>query len=289
MKKERPASKRKIVKAILFFVGLMICSYPLVSSIVEQRHLKDAIATYQKQIEDCDEIDMKTAMSQAEEYNSVLYQSEGKNINTPFGEILRSENYNSLLNLTGNGIVGSVEIPKISVNLPIYHGTDEEVLTIGFGHVEGTSLPVGGENTRTVLAGHRGLPNSKLFTRLDELETGDFFFIKVLDEVLAYEVVDIEVIEPEDISKLEIVPEKDLATLLTCTPYGLNTHRLIVTGERAAYDEIEYQSIKKEMMSFRELFFAVMPFVFAVIGIGTVIRNRKSKKIKLKRRGGRRL
>ena len=101
--------------------------------------------------------------------------------------------------------------------------------------------------------------------------------------------VDIEVIEPEDISKLEIVPEKDLATLLTCTPYGLNTHRLIVTGERAAYDEIEYQSIKKEMMSFRELFFAVMPFVFAVIGIGTVIRNRKSKKIKLKRRGGRRL
>ena len=153
--------------------------------------------------------------------------------------------------------------------------------------MEGTSLPVGGENTRTVLAGHRGLPNSKLFTRLDELETGDFFFIKVLDEVLAYEVIEIEVIEPEEANKLEIVPEKDLATLLTCTPYGLNTHRLIVTGERVEYDEVEYQSIKKEVMSFRELFFALIPFVFTAIGIGTVIKNKKSRRRNIQKRGGR--
>ena len=176
--------------------------------------------------------------------------------------------------------MGSLEIPKISVNLPIYHGTDEEVLSTGIGHMEGTSLPIGGNNTRTILAGHRGLPNSKLFTRLDELEKGDYFFIHVLDEVLAYEVIDIEVIEPEDSGKLGVAPEKDLATLLTCTPYGLNTHRLIVTGERVAYDEVEYGLIKKELMSFRELFFAILPFAFFCIGIGKVIKNRKSKKRK---------
>ena len=288
MKHGQFVSKRKILKGILFFLGLVICSYPLLSSIVEQQHLKDAVATYQKQIEEYDDLEKKEAMSQAEKYNRMLYQSEGKIIDTSFANVLCSESYQSILNLDGNGVMGSIEIPKINVNLPIYHGTSNDVLGAGVGHMEGSSFPVGGENTRTVLAGHRGLPNSKLFTRLDELERGDFFFIKVLDEVLAYEVIDIEVIEPEDISKLEIIPEKDLATLLTCTPYGLNTHRLIVTGERVDYDEVTYQSIKKEMMSFRELFFAGLPFMLAAIGIGKVIRNRKWKG-DLKRRGERRL
>ena len=179
MKNKRYVSKRKIIKRIFFFVGLMICFYPFVSSIVEQRHLKDSVATYENQIQEYDEFDKKDAITQAEKYNTLLYQSKGKIMNTQSGEVLSFENYNCLLNLTGNGVMGSLEIPKINVNLPIYHGTDDEVLSAGIGHMEGTSLPVGGENTRTVLAGHRGLPNSKLFTRLDEVEKGDYFFLKV--------------------------------------------------------------------------------------------------------------
>ena len=266
-------------------MGLMICFYPFVSSSLEQRHLKDVVATYENQMQEYDEFDKKNAISQAEKYNRFLYQSKGKTMNTQSGEFLSFENYNAMINLAGNGVMGSIEIPKISVNLPIYHGTDDEVLSAGIGHMEGTSLPVGGENTRAVLAGHRGLPNSKLFTRLDEVEKGDYFFIKVFEEVLAYEVTDIEVIEPEELSKLDIVPGKDLVTLLTCTPYGLNTHRLIVTGERVIYDEIKTQLMKKEIMSFRELFFMALPFVLCIIGIRSMIHNRRKKK-KLKRRGG---
>ena len=287
MKRKRSVSKRKVIKAVLFVVGLIICAYPLVSSILEQQYLGDTIATYQKEIEVYNDLEIEEEKVLANEYNSILYQSNGKIINNDSIQILHSDSYNSLLNLTGNGIMGSVEIPKINVNLPIYHGTSDEVLSMGVGHIEGTSLPVGGENTRTVLSGHRGLPNSKLFTRLDELEKGDLFFIKVFDEILAYQVMDIDVIEPDDTEKLDIVQGKDLATLLTCTPYGLNTHRLIVTGERVSFVEEEYRSIKKEMMSFRELFFAVIPVVFTVVGIASAVKNRRSKKKKLIRRGGR--
>lgn len=287
MKRKWSVSKRKIIKIILFFVGLMICSYPLISSIWEQKYLNDTVSTYQKEMEEYDEEKIEEEKSLAYEYNSLLYQSKGKVINSDSTQILHSDNYNSLLNLSGNGIMASVEIPKINVNLPIYHGTSDEVLSMGVGHIEGTSLPIGGENTRTVLSGHRGLPNSKLFTRLDELEKGDLFFIKVLDEILAYEVIEIEVIEPDDTEKLAIIQEKDLATLLTCTPYGLNTHRLIITGERVSFVEAEYQSIRKEIMSFRELFFAAIPSVFIAIGVGSTVKNKKSRKKKLRRRGGR--
>lgn len=263
----------------------MICSYPLVSSIVEQKNLKDTVTTYQEQIESTHTSEFEDEMSLAREYNSILYQSKGKVIDQVSNSMLSAENYNQILNLTGNGIMGNVEIPKINVNLPIYHGTSDEVLANGAGHMEGTSLPVGGKNTRTVLAGHTGLPNSKLFTRLDELEEGDLFYIKVCDEVLAYKVVGIEVIEPDEIDKLEIVPEKDLVTLLTCTPYGLNTHRLIVTGERVTYVEEEYQSIEAELTSSREIVFNVIPFVFVLLGVIDVLGGEKSRKKRRKRKG----
>lgn len=285
MRKKRSFPKRKIIKAIFFFLGLMICSYPLVSSIVEQKNLKDTVTTYQEQIESTHTSEFEDEMSLAREYNSILYQSKGKVIDQVSNSMLSAENYNQILNLTGNGIMGNVEIPKININLPIYHGTSDEVLANGVGHMEGTSLPVGGENTRTVLAGHTGLPNSKLFTRLDELEEGDLFYIKVCDEVLAYKVVGIEVIEPDEIDKLEIVPEKDLVTLLTCTPYGLNTHRLIVTGERVTYVEEEYQSIEAELTSSREIVFNVIPFVFVLLGVIDVLRGEKSRKKRRKRKG----
>ena len=147
--------------------------------------------------------------------------------------MLRKEHYETLLNVSQTGIMGTLSIPKINVELPIYHETEEEVLAAGAGHMEGTALPVGGENTRCVLTGHRGLPSSKLFTRLDEMKE-DLFFLDVCEKTFAYEVSEIEVIEPEDIQAIEPKRGEDLVSLVTCTPYGLNTHRLVVTGRRVA-------------------------------------------------------
>lgn len=269
---------KKIVSIIVFIIGFFLVSYPLVSPMVEQQYQNDAVATYQKAVHHTADEKITSELVKAQEYNRMLYQSGmlmTGNIDT---DILNEDIYNSILNLSGSGVMGSIEIPKISVNLPIYHGTSEEVLNIGVGHVEQTSLPIGGENTRTVLTGHRGLPNAKLFTRLDELEKGDMFFIRVLNEILAYEVYEIDVIVPEDIDKLSIQEGMDLATLLTCHPYGINSHRLLVTGKRVEYKEEVYEEIESEMVSGRELIFASIPFVFACIGIMMIVKNRKRKR-----------
>lgn len=140
--------------------------------------------------------------------------------------------YEQLLNVSGNGIMGYIEIPSIDVMLPIYHGTSEEVLQVAIGHIEGSSLPIGGESTHSVISGHRGLPSSRLFTDIDQLSEGDTFTLMVLDEVLTYEVDQIRIVEPEDISLLAIEEGQDLCTLVTCTPYGVNSHRLLVRGHR---------------------------------------------------------
>ena len=184
--------------------------------------------------------------------------------------------------------MGTLQIPKINVNLPIYHGTDEEVLKNGIGHLQGSSLPVGGENTHCVLTGHRGLPNSKLFTRLDELENGDLFFIDVCGTKMAYQVKNLQIIKPEEVDCLNIEAEKDLVSLVTCTPYGINTHRLVVTGERISYQKGEEKKIKGKMMSFRELLFAAMPVVFICYAIVNLLRyggGKKEREKKQRRKG----
>ena len=173
--------------------------------------------------------------------------------------------------------MGSIEIPSINVNLPIYHGTSDEVLSAGVGHLNGSSLPIGGVNTKSILTAHRGLPSSKLFTRLDELVEGDLFFIRVLNETLAYKVNDIQVIEPEDVAGLEIEEGKDLVSLITCTPYGLNTHRLVVTGERTEYEPAIYENIESKNMSIREYVFLAIPFVFLTIIVGRRINSARKK------------
>lgn len=267
---------KKIISIALFVVGLTATSYPLISSIMLQREQNNTVATYEKAASASDDSYITEALEDAEEYNRVLYQTGGIGGITV---VLSNENYNNLLNVSDNGVMGSIEIPEIEVNLPIYHGTSDEVLNVGVGHLMESSLPVGGENTRAVLTGHRGLPNSKLFTRLDELEIGDLFYIRVLNETLAYQVCDINVIDPEDVDSLQIQEGRDLVTLLTCHPYGINTHRLIVTGERTVYEEEVYSSIESEMMSVRELIFAALPFVFVVIGLITVIKSRSEKKV----------
>ncbi len=266
--------QRKIWDKIIFTIGLLLVSYPLVSSMIEGQHQKDAVATYQGSVETEDKSQIQKILMKAAEYNDILFQTQGVIVGDLYEEILSDENYESLLNFSGTGIMGSIEIPKINVNIPVYHGTSEEVLSNGVGHFQDSSLPIGGNNTRCILTGHRGLPNSKLFTRLDELEKEDLFFISTCGEVLAYRITDIKIMEPEEAEMLEILPEKDLCTLITCTPYGINTQRLVVTGERVPYEKIAYNNIQKKLPSFREIFFMVLPFTFMAIGLVTFLRRK---------------
>lgn len=269
--------KNEILKKISFLIGLILCLYPLVSGIVQQQAQKDVVATYQQMIENSSSSSIEDTLTKADEYNRALFRSKTSVLNSEEINILSEENYNQTLNM-GNGIMGSIEIPKISVNLPIYHGTSDEVLSAGVGHVNGSSLPIGGSSTKSILTGHRGLPSSKLFTRLDELELNDLFFISVLNETLAYKVVNIQVIEPEDVSSLEIEEGRDLVSLITCTPYGVNTHRLVVTGERTTYEKSVYEGIKKNSMSMREVIFTIIPFGFVTIVIGMKLKERREKR-----------
>lgn len=264
------------VRLIAVF-GVLLLAYPLISNFMQQRYQNDAVATYQEEISRKDEAELEREYDDAVEYNDMLFQTNGAVVDNMDLGILSDEHYMELLNLS-NGIMGSIEIPKINVSLPIYHGTSEEVLSTGIGHWQGTSLPVGGDNTRCVLTGHRGLPGSKLFTRLDEMDEGDLFFIRVLDKTLAYKVCDIQTILPDELEALQIDQGRDLASLVTCTPYGINTHRLVVTGVRVAYEETEYESIHSAMPSVRELVFTVLPFaVLGVILIMKIIEWRKNR------------
>lgn len=271
---------RKIIQRILYMIGLSACIYPVISSAIMQRYQNNSITTYESAVSASSDQKIAEALADAIEYNIVMYQSEtitAGNINT---DILSSDNYDCLLNLADIGIMGSIEIPKIDVNLPIYHGTSDSVLDTGVGHVRQSSLPVGGKNTRAILTGHRGLPNAKLFTRLDELVVGDLFFIYTLDQKMAYEVCEIEVIKPEEIDKLKIQEGKDLVTLLTCHPYGINSHRLTITGERVPYEQEVYESIESGQMSIREFSFQMLPLFFIALGVVIFVRNNRRKKVK---------
>lgn len=265
--------KRKLI----FIIGFLLCCYPLVSSLIEQQYQKSAVATYQQSVQDKDDSEIKEIIQKATEYNDMLFQTDGAIVGDVNSEILSEESYESLLN-QGTGVMGSIEIPKIGVDLPIYHGTDDDVLSNGIGHLEGTSLPVGGASTHCVLTGHRGLPNSKLFTRLDEIEENDLFYLNIFGETLAYKVNQIEVIEPDEVDKLNIQEGKDLVSLITCTPYGLNTHRLVVTGERVSYEKKVYENIKPNILSGRELIFGALPFIFIGIQLISFIRQKMKER-----------
>lgn len=277
------SNKLKILQRVLLVTGLVLLCYPIVAGVAQHKYHNDAIATYQSGFEETSDEDKVKLKEDANHYNDMLFQSRGGIISDESSDILSDESYKNLLNVTRNGIMGIIEIPKIDVNLPIYHGTSDEVLSNGIGHQQGTSLPVGGENTNCVLTGHRGLPNSKLFTRLDELKKGDYFFIKSLDEVLAYKVNDIKVILPEEVEVLDIPQGKDMVSLITCTPYGINTHRLVVCGERVPYDEGIYKKIGKQLPSIREIVFTVLPFAIIIILIGIQVYDywrKKHEKVK---------
>lgn len=219
-----------ILLLLILLVGLSLLLYPTVSDYWNSLHQSRAIATYAQAVAEVDDKQYEHMWDDAYEYNKQLKSKSNRWIMTDE----EREEYESLLDVSDNGILGYIEIPKIKVSLPIYHGIDEGILQIAVGHIEGSSLPVGGPGTHCVLSGHRGLPSAKLFTNLDELVVGDEFLIRVLDETLTYEVDQIRIVEPDDLSDLEIEEGKDLCTLVTCTPYGINTHRLLVRGHRVA-------------------------------------------------------
>lgn len=217
-----------IILILVFLVGLSLLLYPTVSDYWNSLHQSRAIAQYSEQVAALDHDSYEELWQAARRYNEGLLDNAHRF--TPTEEEL--EEYESLLNVSGNGIIGYIEIPSIDCYQPIYHGTDEAVLQIAVGHIEGTSLPTGGPGTHCVISGHRGLPSARLFTDLDKLTKGDTFILSVLDETLTYEVDQILIVEPDEIEALSIDEEKDYCTLITCTPYGINSHRLLVRGHR---------------------------------------------------------
>ena len=223
-------------------------------------------------------------LTDAEEYNKRLVEAERMSLVLSDEQ---TEEYNSLLNASGTGIMGYVDINKIHVTLPIYHGTDEAVLQVAIGHLAGTSLPVGGESTHSVISGHRGLPSSRLFTDIDRLVVGDTFTLNVLDNVLTYEVDQIRIVLPEEVNELKIVEGEDYCTLLTCTPYGVNSHRLLVRGKRVETKALANVRVKADALQISNpvvaIFIAVplliLLIVIALISSGIRKRNKKRRVI----------
>ena len=218
---------------LVAFVGLSLLLYPSVSNYWNALHSSRAISDYVETVGNMDAQRKRALLEEAHAYNKKLFD-DGYNLVLPEP---RKESYFKLLDVTGTGIMGYIEIKKIDVFLPIYHGTSDAVLQTAVGHIEGSFLPVGGVNTHSVLSGHRGLPTAKLFTHLDRMEIGDLFTLHILDETLTYAVDKITVILPGELEPLNVVPGADLVTLMTCTPYGINSHRLLVRGHRVANPE----------------------------------------------------
>lgn len=247
MKKEkRITDKITLIVSILFIlIGTIIFLYPTVSNYLAEKNQVEIIREYEEMVVQIDENQINEEMQKAKTYNENL---SGEPVHDPFVEgsgYALPENYTEVLNLAKDGVMAYIEIPKISVYLPIYHGTSNEVLEKGVGHIQSTSIPIGGISTHSVLTGHTGLPSAELFTRLDELVVGDIFYIHVLNEVLTYKIYETKVILPDEIDELQITSGRDLVTLVTCTPYGVNTHRLLVKAERTEYEE--YVTDEKEI------------------------------------------
>lgn len=215
-----------IILGIVFLTGFGILMYPAISDYINQFSASHAISGYVEALGGMSREEYERLMADAREYNKQM--NHGGFVNGA----ARDETYKSLLNVTGNGMMGYIEIRKLKVNLPIYHGTSEAVLQHSAGHLEGSSLPIGGNGTHAVITGHRGLPTAKLFTDLDRLEEGDAFTLNIMNETLTYEIDRISIVTPEDVSELTVIPEEDHVTLVTCTPYAVNTHRLLVRGVR---------------------------------------------------------
>lgn len=269
--KKRKMTIKDIIRLLVLVVAFAVLLYPTVSSYVNEKNGSKVVSNYDAESVRLSNAEKEKMLEDARAYNKEMLSNI--DLIDPFsqGEKSLDARYESLLNIDGFGMMGYIRIPKIKVEIPIYHGTSESVLQAGVGHFWGTSLPVGGESTHTVLTGHRGLPTKTLFTNMDKLVKGDVFYIKVLDETLAYKVDQILTVLPEETEALSIVPGQDYATLVTCTPYAINTHRLLVRGHRIPYEEAV--KIEKNTSTGIELSFTtkVLIVTLGIIFIGLVI------------------
>ncbi len=268
-KKLKKINISTIILILIFLVGMSLLLYPTISDYWNSFHQSRAIAKYTEQVAELNNDLYKQLWEDAAAYNERLLTKLNRYKMTSE----EKAEYESLLNVSGNGIIGYIEIEKIDCSLPVYHGTAESALQIAAGHIEGTSLPVGGASTHCVISGHRGLPRAKLFTNLDRLVEGDTFELHILDEILTYEVDQISVVEPDEVEKLEIEEGKDYCTLVTCTPYGINTHRLLVRGHRVANREKpeEETIVSETVQEETKAGFSIIPLVAVLIFIILVI------------------
>lgn len=281
MKKEKKKNRfSTFLLLISLAIGLSLLLYPTVSdywnSLVQSR----AVATYAEAVDQMDEEAYDAIIKSAQEYNREL-------LNHPWGYGLPKglvKRYTKELAVDDSGIMGIVEIPSIGVNLPIYHGTGEDVLQVAIGHLNWSSLPVGGADTHCVISGHRGLPSAKLFTNVDQLREGDTFLLRVLNEILTYEIDTIAVVEPGDTSSLKIAKDKDLCTLVTCTPYGVNSHRLLITGHRVdTVEDAKSVRVIADAMLVEPLLVApaiAVPILLIIVIVLLIPRKGKKKKEK---------
>lgn len=260
-----------IALIIVFVIGLSLLLYPTVSDMWNSAHQSRIINSYIDAVSNVSSVDYDSILDEANKYNKKLRTKSNRWI---LNEADRKE-YDSLLNIAGNEVMGYVEIPKIHVSLPVYHSIDEAVLQIAVGHMEGSSLPVGGESTHSVLSGHTGLPSAKLLTGLDQMKEGDIFKIKVLDETLVYKVDQIRIVEPSEMSEIDIVEGKDLCTLLTCTPYGVNSHRLLVRGQRVIEPEPEKVEVvaEAELINKKVVAMGIVAVLIVILGIVLLLRK----------------
>ncbi len=281
--KENSAMKKlsTVLLIATFVAGLSLLLYPTVSNYWNTLHASRAVATYVDAVQNMGEDKRREMLQKAIEYNKSL-TSDNQRLTISSA---RRQEYESILDVDGNGMIGYIEIPNVNITLPVYHGTNDDVLQIAIGHLDWTSLPVGGTSTHCVLSGHRGLPSAKLFTNLDQVKEGDTFVIRVLDEVLTYEVDQIRIVEPAAVDDLMIENGKDYCTLVTCTPYGVNSHRLLVRGHRVE-NESESIRVTSEAIQIEPLIVApaiAIPTLIIIFVLLIASSNKKKKKQKLKK------
>ena len=271
MKKNRS----NIILILIFLVGLSVMLYPTVSDYVNQKNQSRAVASYSEEVENLSDVDYQAYFDAADDYNRRLAETPDA-----FYRPEEVSGYTDTLDVSGTGIMGYITIPKIGVELPVYHGTSDGVLQVAAGHLEGSSLPVGGAGTHAVISAHRGLPSAKLFTNLDQLEVGDTFTITVLDRVLTYEVDQISIVLPTETDNLKVVDGKDYVTLMTCTPYGINSHRLLVRGRRIETpDKLKHIRVTADAIKIEPIITApimALPLLLVLL-LWLLFSNRKRK------------
>lgn len=267
--------KTTFILVLFFFVGILILTYPMISDYFNQKTQSRVITNYESLLNNVYKKDYTDEFNKAYDYNNKL-----AHLSNPLLTYDTLNNYNEILNINLNGMIGYITIDKIKIELPIYHGTSKEVLSSSVGHIEGTSLPVGGSYTNSVLSAHRGLPSSKLFTDLDKLELKDTFTITVLDKVLTYEVDKIVIVKPNEVEELKI-DENDYVILSTCTPYGINTHRLLVRGKRIENITVKNKYITTEAFKIDNLIVTPLVAIPIILILLLIIVFKPVQKTKL--------